>query len=137
MKNVDVVDPNCGCPAAGNEIIGASLQFNIEENLPNDRASVSIVHYRDKWSFTFRSNWYGEAFDELNDEEKVDSAATVDLEARYGFSDSLTLVLGANNAFDTFPNKSASRVSNGLLYSRRTPFGYDGGMWYLKAMYDF
>jgi len=137
VNNVDVVDPNCGCANAGDEIIGADLQFNIEENLPNDRASLSIVHFRDKWSFTLRSNWYGDAWDELNSNEKVDSAATVDLEARYGFSDSLTLVVGANNAFDTFPNKSTSRLSNGLAYSRRTPFGYDGGMWYLRAMYDF
>ena len=133
VKNLDIVE------ATGNPVIGNQTVFNIEENLPNDRASISIVHYRDQWSFTLRSNWYGEAFDEREFPvgEPIDSAFTVDLEGRYSFSDSLTLVLGANNAFDQFPNKNDTRISNGLEYSRRTPFGYDGGFWYLKAMYDF
>ncbi len=139
VSNLDVVDPNCGCANAGRDIIGDQTVFNIEENLPNDRASISVVHFRDQWSFTFRANWYGEAFDEREypNGEPIDAAATVDLEGRYSFSDSLTLVVGANNAFDQFPNKNDTRAGNGLLYSRRTPFGYDGGMWYLKAMYDF
>jgi iron complex outermembrane receptor protein len=139
VSNLDVVDPNCGCDNAGRDIIGPQTVFNIEENLPNDRASLSIVHFRDQWSFVVRANWYGDAFDERDFPvgDKIDAAATVDLEGRYSFSDSLTLVLGANNAFDTFPTKTNTRLSDGLLYSRRTPFGYDGGMWYLKAMYDF
>ena len=133
VKNLDIVE------ATGLPVIGNQTKFNIEENLPNDRASLSIVHYRDQWSFTLRSNYYGKAFDEREFPlgEPIDAAATVDLEARYSFSDSLTLVVGANNAFDTFPNKNDTRIANGLLYSRRTPFGYDGGYWYLKAMYDF
>ncbi len=102
VSNLAVVDPNCGCAKAGQDIIGGQGVFNIEENLPNDRASISVAHFRDNWQFTFRSNWYGEAFDERE-----------------------------------FPNKNDTRIGNGLEYSRRTSFAYDGGMAYLKVMYDF
>jgi iron complex outermembrane receptor protein len=113
--------------------------FNIEENLPDNRASLSINHYRNQWQFTSRINWYDEARDERDfpNADVIDAAATVDLEARYDYNDSFTVAIGANNAFDKFPNKIPTRLSNGLPYSRRTPFGYDGGMWYVKGILNF
>ncbi len=133
VSNLDIVE------ATGNPVISDQRLFNIEKNLPENRASVAAVHHRDQWRFTVRANWYDEAFDEGNfpDGEKIDAAATFDLEGRYTVNDSLTLVLGANNAFDKYPNEVSTRQSQGLPYSRRTPFGYDGGMWYLKGVYDF
>ena len=113
--------------------------FNIEENLPENRASLTFNHYRDQWQFTGRVNWYDEARDERDfpNADVVDAAATLDLEARYQYNDNVTFALGANNALDEYPNKIPTRLANGLEYSRRTPFGYDGGMWYLKGVFDF
>ena len=45
--------------------------------------------------------------------------------------------IGANNLFDEFPNEVETRLANGLPYSRRTPFGYDGGMWYFRGTVNF
>ncbi len=113
--------------------------FNIENNLPDNRASLSVNHYRDQWQFTGRINWYDEARDERDfpNADVVDAAATVDLEARYNFTEDITLAIGANNAFDKFPNEIPTRFANGLAYSRRTPFGYDGGMAYIKGIFNF
>ncbi|MEJ2171143.1 MAG: TonB-dependent receptor plug domain-containing protein [Woeseiaceae bacterium] len=133
ISNLDIVD------ATGDPVISDQTLFNIENNLPENRASIAIVHQRDQWQITARSNWYDDAFDERDfpDGDLVKAAATVDIEARYNLNDNFTIVGGANNVFDEYPNKTDTRFSNGLEYSRRTPFGYDGGMWYLKGVLDF
>jgi iron complex outermembrane receptor protein len=111
--------------------------FNIENNLPENRFNFTVNQYFGKVILTVRANWYDETVDERNSREKVDDAWLVDLEGRYPVNDSFTVVAGANNIFDEFPNKIQTRVGNGLAYPRRTPIGYDGGMYYLKLEYSF
>ena len=141
LSNLDTIpltgDP--GDPSDDITVINNQTLFNIENNLPENRASLSVVHYRDDMSFTLRSNWYDDAFDERDfpDGDLVKSAMTVDVEGRYDFNENFTLVVGANNVFDEFPNETDTRFSNGLQYSRRTPFGYDGGMWYVKGVLEW
>ena len=119
--------------------VGDGIIFNIENNLPDNRVFASYVHSFDSVSFTARLNWYDEVFDERDfpDAEKVDSAYTVDVEARWVVNDTWTWTIGANNLFDEFPNEVATRQGNGLAYSRRTPFGYDGGMWFVRGTMNF
>jgi iron complex outermembrane receptor protein len=111
--------------------------FNIEENLPKNRGSVSVVHNMDAWTFLVRANYYGKTIDERNNREPVGAATFVDLAVTYNFRESWDFTLGASNVFDKFPNKIDTRLGNGLAYPRRTPMGYDGGMWYLRAVYNW
>jgi len=119
--------------------------FNIENNLPENRFSFAANHHMDQWGFTLRANWYDETSDESSSGLPVDAALMVDIEGRYAFSDTLTLILGANNVFDEFPSTvgplvypiEGVRNHQGLNYPRRSPIGYDGGSWYLKAVYNF
>ena len=123
----------------GAQPVGDGIVFNIENNLPDNRMFLSYNHHWDSVMVTARVNWYDEASDERGFPlvETVDSAATVDLEARWSPNDTFTWTLGANNIFNEFPNEVQSRQSNGLAYSRRTPFGYDGGMWYFRGTVNF
>lgn len=101
----------------------------------------------DKIGLTLRGNWYDETSDEQSGGLPVDSAIMVDIEARWYVNDTFTAILGANNVFDEFPDKigvaqfpiktGAVRQHQGLAYPRRSPIGYDGGMWYLKGVYKF
>ncbi len=119
--------------------------FNIENNLPENRFSFAANHHMDKWGLTLRANWYDKTADEQSAGLPVGAALMVDIEGRYAFSDSLTLILGANNVFDEFPDTvgileypiESVRNHQGLTYPRRSPIGYDGGSWYLKAVYNF
>ncbi|MFQ5981866.1 MAG: hypothetical protein ACE5KS_00680, partial [Woeseiaceae bacterium] len=111
--------------------------FNIENNLPDNRFSFTGNHSWSNYGVTLRANWYDETIDERNNREPVDSAIMVDLEGRWYINDNFTAILGANNVFDEFPNAITTRLSNGLPWPRRTPMGYDGGMWYLKGVYNF
>jgi iron complex outermembrane receptor protein len=111
--------------------------FNIENNLPEDRLSLTARHYSGAFTTTIRANYYGDTIDERNNREPVDAATFVDFSVAYQVSDSTSLTLGASNVFDEYPNEITTRLSNGLAYPRRTPMGYDGGMWYLRALYTF
>ncbi len=123
----------------GADPVGGGIIFNIENNLPDYRVSAAWNQYWENVTLTLRTNWYDEASDERGFplSETVDSGATVDIEGRWDVNDTWTWVLGANNVFDKFPNEVQSRQGNGLAYSRRTPFGYDGGMYYVKGIINF
>ena len=84
-----------------------------------------------------RVNHYGETVDEQGGREVVDPTQLVDVELRYRLGDNLSVVFGANNALNTYPTQTTGRVSQGMPYPRRTPIGYNGGMTFLKLMYNF
>ena len=51
----------------------------------------------------------------------------VDLEAAYTFTNALTLVVGAQNVFDQYPEENPSAAAGvGNRYSQYTPFGFNG-----------
>jgi iron complex outermembrane receptor protein len=107
--------------------------FNIENNLPENRINISAIHHWNQWTFVVRANYYDETIDERNDREPVGAETIWDVAATYEINDSWLLTAGANNVFDTYPNRVETRVSNGLPWPRRTPMGYDGGSWYLRG----
>ncbi len=119
-----------------NPVSGGNI-FNIENNLPEYRVSMTARHYSGKFTTTVRANYYGDTIDERNNREPVNSATFFDFSVAYQVNDNYALTLGANNVFDEFPNTITTRLGNGLAYPRRTPMGYDGGMWYLRGLYSF
>ena len=111
---------------------------NIEENLPQTRVSTSVTHnFGGALSLMARVNYYSETVDERGTKEVVDPTQLVDLELNYRVSDNLSVVLGANNALNTFPTQIETRISQGMPYPRRTPIGYHGGMLFTKLTYNF
>ncbi|MFT4928780.1 MAG: iron complex outermembrane receptor protein [Phenylobacterium sp.] len=111
--------------------------FNIENSLPEDRVNLTLTHnINSQWRVKVRANYFGKTMDEQA-QEKVSAGTYVDLEVGYYASKRFQLTLGASNLFDTYPNQIQARQANGLAYARRTASGYDGGMLYLKLVYDF
>ena len=133
-NKTDVVSQN---PVNGVNPVGDTFIHNVEKNLPEDRFSVTARHYSGSFTTTVRANHYGSHEDERSPFPQVNAATLVDLSVNYLVNDNYSVTLGANNLFDEFPNKVASRASQGLPYPRRTPIGYDGGMWYLRGTYTF
>lgn len=62
-----------------------------------------------------------------------------DIEAAYTFSDRYTVVVGADNVFDEFPDTHFlyPDFSNGQIYPASSPFGFNGGFWYLRLRAKF
>ncbi|TKB49007.1 TonB-dependent receptor [Ferrimonas sediminicola] len=73
-------------------------------------------------------------------EVEYDAKWTTDLSASYALTDALTLTAGAQNLFDTYPEKRPDDNNfNGIfLYPlTNTPFGFNGGYYYLDLTYSY
>jgi iron complex outermembrane receptor protein len=64
-----------------------------------------------------------------------------DFEAAYTFAEQFTVAVGVNNAFDEFGADDLSNadgtIGSGNLYTDTTPWGIEGGFWYLRLRADF
>jgi iron complex outermembrane receptor protein len=63
----------------------------------------------------------------------------VDVEAAYTFADRYTLIVGADNVFDQYPEQDLDYPgwSFGERYPRRSPISYNGGFWYIRLRAEF
>ncbi|WP_340676748.1 TonB-dependent receptor [Paraglaciecola sp.] len=129
-------------------ITGAFKVKRLEEDLPNHRGTFTWAQSYDDFSFFTRVNYYGEYQGVHVDYDATaitaDSAITVDFEVNYFVNDAITLSAGAQNIFDqeaTRINIPADRgIPNnnwGGVYYETSPFGFNGGFYYVKATYNF
>ncbi len=142
--------------ANANVINGAQIA-NIRNLAPNDIAHLTVGYSAGKFSVTARGHYYGSfvnATDYGNTAgtagsnggplQKFGSRATADLDITYNLSPELALSVGANNLFNTFPerlNNNSLQIfpitggsADGQVYPRNGgPFGFNGGAWYVRA----
>ncbi len=131
--------------------VSAASVEDIEESYPQDRLTVAAgTTAGTNWDLLVRLNFYGSHYDERGRIDGVDGGAPtgkvgstvfVDFEFGYEVSDSLRLTLGASNAFDEYVDEIgppyANRKNVGLPYPRRTAANFEGGSWYLRAVYGW
>ena len=131
--------------------VSAASVEDIEESYPQDRLTVSAsTSAGTAWNLLVRINFFGSHYDERGRVGGVDGGAPakelgstvfVDLELGYEVSDSLRLTLGASNILDEYVDEIgppyANRLDVGLPYPRRTAANYEGGSWYLRAVYGW
>jgi iron complex outermembrane receptor protein len=136
------------------EITGAGKVSRLENDLPNHRATFTWSQSWDDLSMFTRVNYYGEYqgvhVDWVGSEESpgteivADSEVTVDIEVTYHVMEDLKVSVGAQNIFDEYPSEldfeqqsGAANNSWGGKYYETSPFGFNGGFYYLKATYTF
>ena len=52
-------------------------------------------------------------------------------------ADNATIALGANNLFNAYPDENPNSGGVGALYPESTPFGFNGGYYYVRLSYDW
>ncbi|MFT5851602.1 MAG: iron complex outermembrane receptor protein [Colwellia sp.] len=125
----------------------------LENDLPNHRATFTWSQSWDEVSFLLRGNYYGEYQGVHVDYDATvntgESAITLDAEVSYFINDSFTVSIGAQNLLDqqatkiNFTEQGAADcggcVNNqwGGKYYETSPFGFNGGFYYVKASYNF
>ncbi|MEM7432993.1 MAG: TonB-dependent receptor, partial [Pseudomonadota bacterium] len=128
--------------------INTSRVFDLENQIPDDRTTVTLDYetsgmfggylrlnkYSD-WSTTGGLFSPGDASDAF----RYGGELIVDAEARFQLNDIFSFAVGGENIFDTEPDDENDFVL-GLLGANTaitSPFGNNGGFWYLRLNADF
>ncbi|MFT4938790.1 MAG: iron complex outermembrane receptor protein [Paraglaciecola sp.] len=129
------------------DITGAFKVKRLEEDLPNHRGTFTWAQSWEAISMFTRVNYYGEYQGVHVDYDATaitgDAAVTVDAEISYFVSDSFTVSAGAQNIFDqeatriNIPGDDIPDNNWGGVYYETSPFGFNGGFYYVKAAYNF
>lgn len=126
--------------------IGASQIIDAENLAPHHRLNLQTNWAIGNFSINAAGHYYGSwRADTDYPGQRFGSKVTADLEASYTFMDHYTLSLGANNLFNTYPDKIKASAANqiftvtnslsdGQVYPRNGgPFGFNGGFWYARV----
>lgn len=148
-------------PTAQVPIVNLQQQYNIRNLAPKHRATASASWQVGNFTVNLRESYYGEWSNalEYNLTAPVPNSARAtvvppvqifgdkfltDLDISYTFADAYTLTVGANNIFDTYPDRIAASAVNpvydltdsladGQVYPRSGgPFGINGGFYYVR-----
>jgi len=60
-----------------------------------------------------------------------------DLSATYRVTDNVSLRVGAENIFNSYPDEATNQAVRGLIYSRHAPYDTDGGQYYVRVGVNF
>jgi len=136
---------NIKLSTAGNPLVSAAQQFNIANLAPQNRVSASANWQIANFTFNTRANYFGDWANQLEYAGQRFGAKTLfDADISYTFAEHFTLTVGANNLFNTFPDKVKASPTNpiyaltgglndGQVYPRSGgPFGMNGGFYYAR-----
>ncbi|MFM8586392.1 MAG: TonB-dependent receptor domain-containing protein, partial [Gammaproteobacteria bacterium] len=134
-------------------------RLTFEQGQPKDKFAVSATWTQGVFGLTARATRYGDVLSPQNAPSTISpdfllSAKTLfDLEARYSVSERVKVAVGADNAFDTYPDpyppyggvdpSSLATVSSGLnttgasSFSNLSPFGRSGRFVYGRVTFGF
>ena len=120
-------------------IIGAQRVTELEQILPNFRLTLTGDYRGGPWRFLSRLHYY-DGFTEFTTDDRdqrIDATARLlmDLEASYTWKTGLTIAGGTQNLFDAVPDRTAGAA--GTKYPEYSPYGFNGGFYYFRALYAF
>jgi iron complex outermembrane receptor protein len=109
----------------------------LEEGLPQWKGVFTLTHSQGPWRALGRLNYYGEYFEAHLEDNTLpidgEAAVLVDAEVGYKITENIELIGGVQNLFDTYPQDNPWAGIAGARYGERSPFGFNGGFYYLKA----
>ncbi len=121
--------------------INPETLYDYENQLPSNRAVVTANYdYNNRWGGFVRANYYDGwqdlTFGELG---RFDAKILVDAEAHVNLNDHVELAVGADNIFDERPDAETNSVLRflGATSPISSPFGFNGGAWYVRLRAHF
>ena len=117
--------------------------------LPRTRWNVALTQRLGRASLLGRVNYFGGWYDYDSGFARIFDPAggidngffagrpVVDLELTVDAGGGATVAVGAQNAFDTYPDESARAMSVGEKYSEYTPWGFNGAYYYVRLGYGW
>lgn len=114
-------------------------RLQIEQGRPESRLTASWNHTQGAWRFMARARHYGGYYDAPTNDGSVafypEPSLLFDVEAAVDATDSVSLLVGLQNAFDEYPTTNPHGEVAGLIYPEQSPFGFNGGYYYFRAQW--
>ena len=117
---------------------------------PSTNVKLGAIFTRKSWAFNFRTQRFGKvtSFGVPVDgslDQTFEPKLITDLSASYTHSSALTLMLGADNVFDVYPDKNSvgsptvgGNANFGIFpYNGISPFGFNGRFAYVRGIWSY
>jgi iron complex outermembrane receptor protein len=139
-------DAPAALQAAGLSLVDVVQSSNLTTATPHTKLSLAATYFKDAWDVTLRETLYGKSSQVQGYAPgpyftyDTDAAYITDLDIGYNFSEHLKLDVGASNLFNVYPNKVPASVYQSLnydQYSHVSPYGINGGYYYVKLSAAF
>ena len=123
------------------QTISATRLRQFEEGLPKWKGFFNLTHEEGRFRGLLRANYFGSYFEaHLEDDTlPIDAEARLTLDAELGYEviDGLEITVGAQNLLDTYPTENPFAGIVGAQYGERSPFGFNGGSYYIRGRFQF
>ncbi|MXW56906.1 MAG: TonB-dependent receptor, partial [Gemmatimonadales bacterium] len=125
------------------DVIDTDRVDQLEQSVPSWRGSLNVLHALGGVRTLLRGTWYDSWVDVGGvviggvEGTAFPGRFLVDVELSTDLTDDAELTIGANNLFDTYPATQAPETADdvGLLYPESSPFGFNGGYYYVRVNY--
>ena len=116
------------------DVVNDTRIRQLEEGLPRYRWLVTGKHTLGDIRLLGRLSSYDGWFDS-RDDLYYNGDYLVDLEASYSLRETATVTVGGQNVLHNYPEENPNAVFSGNRYSPNSPFGSNGGFYYLRLAY--
>ncbi len=116
------------------DVVNDTRIRQLEEGLPRYRWLVTGKHTLGDIRLLGRLSSYDGWFDS-RDDLYYNGDYLVDLEASYSLRETATVTVGGQNVLNNYPEENPNAVFSGNRYSPNSPFGSNGGFYYLRLAY--
>lgn len=114
---------------------------------PRWRGNVTGTWESGPWNVLLRANYYGSWIDAvpnavptaLSFDQEFAAEWLLDAEVSYQATETFNIAVGADNLLDAYPDKDRrqAQINNGIVYPQFSPFGFNGGFWYVRLTGKF
>ncbi|MBB3981452.1 iron complex outermembrane receptor protein [Sphingobium fontiphilum] len=124
-------------------LIGRARQGDVSMGTPRDKLIANLLWSGEAASINLRATRYGRVTQVHPTDPALDAPVSpriiVDLEGTLALAPGARISLGANNLFDTYPDKlpEALRANGFWLYNPYSPWGSSGGLYYARFNLEF
>ena len=125
------------------DVIDQDRLDQLEKSIPSWRGSLNVMHTLGGVRSLLRGTWYDSWLDVGGvviggvEGTAFPGRFLVDLELSTDITEDAAITIGANNLFDTYPSTQDPDTADdvGLLYPESSPFGFNGGYYYIRVNY--
>lgn len=119
---------------------GSQERSLIETNIPQDKSIFTIDRVGGRLSFTLRNTLWGKVTRDgfpFGDVQEHSSKITTDISTSYQLSDHISVIIGANNLFNAFPDKQIFDNSYfGVFKYAPVQMGTTGTFYFARLSYQ-